>query len=165
MAHVSHLSLPGQEVLHVGALLVFQNVLGALPLLPQPTLESTKPKIITDRQATEKLPQTKGNWARILLAAARGETMSEAEKALQKLQLELEVMRAFVTPLYFTSPCRVCIKFLLLCSVTLVHADSRFYVSAQAAGRTWSLPRVCRDACVDTVWPHVLEWIFLNGAA
>lgn len=84
-------SVSEQEVLHVGVLLVFQKVTGALPLLPHPRSGSTaSPLEPANGQEPEKSCEMEKAWPLILLEAIRGETPSEAERALWNLQLDIE---------------------------------------------------------------------------
>lgn len=90
--------LPEQEVLHVGVLLVFQKVTGALPLLPHPRSGSTaSPLEPANGQEPEKSCEMEKAWPLILLEAIRGETPSEAERALWNLQLDIEVIATAYT--------------------------------------------------------------------
>ncbi|CAB1105496.1 unnamed protein product [Ectocarpus sp. CCAP 1310/34] len=82
-------SVSERDVFHFAALVVFQSVTGATPLLPPPG-----PRPPAQEGGHDSSQQQQQPWAAVLLDAVRGHVSSEAEECLSDLQREIQASEA-----------------------------------------------------------------------
>ncbi|CAN0396195.1 unnamed protein product [Ectocarpus sp. 12 AP-2014] len=87
-------SVSERDVLHFAALVVFQSVTGATPLLPPP---GPRPPA---QEGGHDSSQQQQPWAGVLLDAVRGHVSSEAEECLSGLQREIQASEAVAISAY-----------------------------------------------------------------
>ncbi|CBJ28322.1 conserved unknown protein [Ectocarpus siliculosus] len=87
-------SVSERDVFHFAALVVFQSVTGATPLLPTPGLPQPTQEGGHDSSQQQQQQQP---WAGVLLDAVRGHVSSETEECLSGLQRELQASEAVAT--------------------------------------------------------------------
>ncbi|CAN0117450.1 unnamed protein product [Ectocarpus sp. 6 AP-2014] len=85
-------SVSERDVFHFAALVVFQSVTGATPLLPTPG--PPPPAQEDGHDSSKQQQQQQQPWAGVLLDAVRGHVSSEAEECLSGLQREIQASEA-----------------------------------------------------------------------